>query len=236
MSTSALQLNSNDSIDEVGICPVDGRPYECFSINAQKLICPSCLMFGKNKGDEVISIPEAAKLIRDELDKSIKAGIFKADRCDSTLLDIRQTKLQCDEAKYKVVKEVENAFSQLIKTLKDRKNSLLKEIDELFAQQFESIKEQEERWIKKQEISAGILKNGQGSDMALVKRSQEILSGLNNLWEPMNYHLTQILNSVDLHFRIQGKDKQLDLNLEELISAFSNYGKKGEVHNIQYRC
>jgi len=31
-------------------------------------------MFGNHKGDEVISIPEAAKLIREELDKSIKAG------------------------------------------------------------------------------------------------------------------------------------------------------------------
>ena len=90
--------------------------------------------------------------------------------------------------------------------------------------------------IQKQEISTNILKQGQGSDMSLVKRSQEVLGGLTNLWEPMSYHLTQILNSVDLHFRIQGKDKQVDLNLEELITAFSNYGKKGEVHNIQYRC
>lgn len=177
--------------------------------------------------------------------------MFKADRCESTLLDIRQTKLQCDEARFRVVKEVETAFSEIIKTLKDRKKALLYEIESHFAEQIEAIKGQEEKWyescssdslnvysnrISKQDVSLSLLKYGQANDMPLVRNSQEIYSGLENLHEPMTYHLAQILNSMDLHFRVEGKGKQVDLNLEELLRAFSSYGRKGEINNIQYRC
>jgi len=39
-----------------------------------RLICPSCLMFGPHKGENVCTIEEAAKLTREKLDEATKSG------------------------------------------------------------------------------------------------------------------------------------------------------------------
>jgi len=72
---------------------------------------------------------------------------LKVDKTESVLLDIRQTKLTCDEAKAKVMKEIEEAFAKLIKKLKERKNSLQKQVEEHFNEQLDEIQQQEQKWL-----------------------------------------------------------------------------------------
>jgi len=50
--------------------------FECF-VTIKSLICPSCLIIGPNKGDEVITIEEASAMLRSGLDQAAKEGIFK---------------------------------------------------------------------------------------------------------------------------------------------------------------
>jgi len=64
------------------------------------------------------------------------------------LLDIRQTKLTCDEAKAKVMKEIEEAFTKLVKKLKERKNSLLQQVENHFNEQLGEIQQQEQKWFE----------------------------------------------------------------------------------------
>ncbi len=71
---------------------------------------------------------------------------MKIEKTESVLLDIRQTKLTCEEAKAKVTREVEETFTKLIKKLKERKNAVLKEIEDHFNNQFEEIQQQEKKW------------------------------------------------------------------------------------------
>merc|ERR1712048_933943 len=99
------------------------------------LICPSCLMFGAHKGHSVVSIPEAAKLIRDDIDKAIEEGLFKATRTNDILLDIRHTKLQCEETKDKLTREINSTFASLHQALKIREEELLAELENTFTTQ-----------------------------------------------------------------------------------------------------
>ena len=93
------------------LCPRTNRPIECFSLDSLELICPTCLMFGAHKGHNVASIPEATKIVKNDIDKAIREGLFKSARTSSILLDIRHTKLQCEEARDKLSKEIHELFT-----------------------------------------------------------------------------------------------------------------------------
>jgi len=71
---------------------------------------------------------------------------LKVDKTESVLLDIRQTKLTCEESKNRVMKEVEETFARLIKKLKERKNSVLQQVEDHFNEQLDEIQVQEQRW------------------------------------------------------------------------------------------
>lgn len=68
------------------------------------------------------------------------------DKTESVLLDIRQTKLTCDETKQKVIREVESVFNDLIRKLKDRKKDVMAEIEDHFNAQSEKIVNNERTW------------------------------------------------------------------------------------------
>jgi len=84
-------------------------------------------MFGHHKGHEVTPIIDAAHLIRGDIDKAIKEGLFKAARTNDILLDIRHTKLQCEETKDKLTREINSTFASLQQALKTREEELLAE-------------------------------------------------------------------------------------------------------------
>jgi tryptophanyl-tRNA synthetase len=73
--------------------------------------------------------------------------LLKVDKTETVLLDIRQTKLTCEEAKAKVLKEVEETFARITKKLKERKNVITQQIEDHFNEQLDSIHEQEQKWL-----------------------------------------------------------------------------------------
>mmetsp|Transcript_492 Transcript_492/g.453 ORF Transcript_492/g.453 Transcript_492/m.453 type:complete len:95 (-) Transcript_492:464-748(-) len=92
------QLQHSDSYnDHVEI--FQDKPMECYSLDSLKIIHPMTLVYGPHKGERVISIEEAGKQIRSQLDDANKKGLFKVDTTEKVLLDIRETKLNCEEAK-----------------------------------------------------------------------------------------------------------------------------------------
>jgi len=192
-------------------------------------------MFGPHKGEAVCGIEEAGKLARKKLDEAGRLGLLKVDKTETVLLDIRQTKLTCEEAKVKVLREVEETFTNLIKKLKERKTLVVQQVEEHFAFQSTKIQEQEQKWIEKQELSVELLKFAKSNNEAkIVKNGRQIIQGIDCLNEPLAFHTAQVLNSVDLSFKTVEKKK--DLHPEEFLRALENYGQKGEILTVNYRC
>lgn len=54
--------------------------------------------------------------------------------------------MTCEEAKAKVLREIEETFTRLVKKLKERKNIVIKQVEEHFAEEMNTIQEQEQKW------------------------------------------------------------------------------------------
>ena len=68
------------------------------------------------------------------------------DKTENVLLDIRHTKIECEEKKAQIMKEVEFTFSNVIKLLKQRKEEVINELNEHFNQQIGAVYEEEQHW------------------------------------------------------------------------------------------
>jgi len=226
-----------DTNADCGECELHARQFECYSLDSKCLICPSCLMFGPHKGEKVCSVEEGVRELRSKMDEAARNGMFRVDKTESILLDIRQTKLQCEENKARILKDMEELFNSLIKKLKERRTQVIKEIEGHYDEQISMIQSEEQRWIEKQDISFELLKLAKANDDAsIIVRSKWITEGLDNLNEPMLYHGTKILSLMDTNLRYHSKDKnQGDLSVKELLTALDTYVQKGEVCNIQFR-
>jgi len=228
-------FHNSDEVLDMGECSVHNRAYECFSLDSLQLICASCLMFGPHKGENVCSLEEASKYTRDKLDEAAKKGLLKVDKTESVLLDIRKTKLTSEEAKAKVLREIEETFTRIVKKLKERKNHVVKQVEDHYNQQMATIQEHEQRWIEKQELSVELLKFAKGNNEGnLVKNGKHIIQGIECISEPLAFHASEVLNTVDLSFKTNEKKK--DLNPDEFLRALEVFGQKGEVVKVNYRC
>lgn len=56
-------------------------------------------MFGEHRGHVVSSPEEAAKSLRNKIDIAGKDGLLKCEVSENILVDIRHTKLVCEEKK-----------------------------------------------------------------------------------------------------------------------------------------
>ena len=68
-------------------------------LKKNRLICPSCLIFGASKGHMVCEIVDASKMLRNKLDEVARDGLLKFEISENVLLDMRHTKLTCEEKK-----------------------------------------------------------------------------------------------------------------------------------------
>ena len=112
-------------------------------------------MFGEHKGHEVSSIAESNNLIRSDIDRAIKDGLFKSSRTNTILLDIRHTKLHCEETKDRLSKDIHATFQTLQRTLKEREEELLAELDEIFDREIGAVQKEEDDWYFISEIKKG---------------------------------------------------------------------------------
>ncbi|KAL4488941.1 hypothetical protein ABPG72_005728 [Tetrahymena utriculariae] len=222
-----------DQFQDPGMCQIHNRPFECYSLDENCLICPSCLMFGPNQGNKVCRIEEAAKKLRAKLSEAKDQNILQYERTENILLDIRHTKIECEEKKAQIMKEVELTFSNVIKVLKQRKEDVISELVEHFNQQIEQVYEQESKWVEKQETGAelaNLLK--EENDLVLIQKSNLILKGIESLKESQQYKQVKILNTLDTNF----KASKLDSSIKEFLRDLEKFVVKGEVITIQYKC
>ena len=97
-----------------GMCPRDNRPLEAYCTKTNMLVCASCVMFGSHKGNPVIPPENAIKMIRDSLDVNIRNGKLKVENTENFLVEIRQSKVECDRAKNKALKEADKTITDMI--------------------------------------------------------------------------------------------------------------------------
>lgn len=85
-------------------------------------------------------------MIKQDLESTIKEGLFKSSRVDSILLDIRHTKLIMEQTKNRIIKELRNTFEGLIDKLRDRQNELIDNIGQVYEKQLSKVREEEDKW------------------------------------------------------------------------------------------
>ena len=103
-------------------------------------------MFGEHRGHNVIKLEEACAMIKQDLESTIKEGLFKNSRVESILLDIRHTKLIVEQTKNRIIKEIRNCFEGLVDKLKDRQNELVQNISEVYDKQLDKVRVEEQKW------------------------------------------------------------------------------------------
>lgn len=196
-------------------------------------------MFGKAKLQPVIEPHEAVKLLREGFDRSIKTGKLKVESTETVLVDVRQALVACDQSRNRILKEIDKVITDLIKSLKDRKEELLSQIDSYFTQEREKIASEEGKWRERQRICEELLKlsSRKDSDQEILLRSKFVADGLEQLNERLKFNEVKLINSIDaiLHHK-DDQDRDISISSSELISLFKNYLQVNEFKRIQYKC
>ena len=102
------------------------------------------------------------------------------ENTETVLVDVRQALVSCDQSKNRVLKEVDKVLSDLIKSLKDRKDELLQQIDQYFTQERDKIASEESKWRDRQRICEELLKmsSRKDSDQEILIRSKYVMDGI----------------------------------------------------------
>jgi len=161
------------------------------------------------------------------------------ENTEKVLVEIRQAMVQCDQAKKKALKDADKAFTDLINTLKERKNELLTEIDQYFNEEKAKVVEEEKRWREKQKICEDLLRlsSKQESDEEILLRSKYIADGLEKLNERQKFNEVKLINSLDttLHYKDE-LDHQVDLGSGVLKDLLKQHVQISEYKRLQYKC
>ena len=70
-------------------------------------------------------------------------GKLKVEYTENILVDVRQALVNCDQNKNRIMKEVDKTMTDLINSLKTRKNELIVMIDEYFKAEREKVAAEE---------------------------------------------------------------------------------------------
>ena len=83
---------------------------------------------------------------------------MKIESTETVLVDIRQALVQNDQARNRILKEVDKVMTDLIQALKDRKNEVIAFVDDYFKQERETVVAEENKWRERQKICEDLLK------------------------------------------------------------------------------
>ena len=137
------------------------------------------------------------------------------------------------------MKEVDRTMTELIQTMKDRKNEIITIIDEYFKAEREKVVAEEQKWRDRQKICEELLKlsSKKDSDQEILLRSKYVTDGIAELNEKVKFNEMKIINSIDmiLHHQDDAK-RQIDISSAELKDLFKNYMQINEYKRIQYKC
>ena len=196
-------------------------------------------MFAAHKGHDVIEPEAAAKNLRDEFDKNIKTGKLKVENTETILVEIRQSLVSCDQSRNRILKEVDTIMTQLIQTLKNRKNEVIAIVDDYFKNERDNIVVEEQKWRERQKICEDLLKlsSRKDTDTDILLRSKYITDGLAQLNERLKFNEVKLINSIDsmIHHR-DDADKEVTISSTELTQLLKSYLQINEYKRLQYRC
>jgi hypothetical protein len=164
--------------------------------------------------------------------------LLKKDFCETHLLEIREYHLRLEKYKSEVVKKIDDSFKEIIKTLKARKNELITEVIDKFKVEKEKIANEEEKWNGKQDISEKLLAlMNDRDDRNVLTNSKQILDGIRNLHEGVDFKEIQVFNNLDTNLYIEREEAQpeLTLSLEDLIGYLSKYMTVLEPNVLEYK-
>jgi B-box zinc finger len=216
----------------IGFCKDHARSNEAYCEECRIVICPSCLMFGSHQGHKVLSPGQAARLIREKIDKANKSGKLGPDYAERFLLDIRDSRIKVQKAKTTVTNQVEETFKSIIRTLKQRRNEIEDLIHQHFNQEFQTIDNDEHTWEEKQLLGKKLLEfSNSPADEALLTSSHIILSAIDVLNEQMQFKSLNLLTSID--FTV--KHEENDIGFADLMAALEKVGTFGDIKKIQFR-
>lgn len=182
----------------IGKCEEHSRLNEAFCEVCKVLICPSCLMFGAHQGHKVLTPGQAARLIRDLIDKTNKAERLNPEFSEKYLRKIKDNKARLQKAQNNVMNQIQENFSQAIKILKNRRRELIDEVDKHFAKELNVVDESEENWEKKEKMSKRVVEIAKNnSDEEILLNCFLILDGIECLDLPVTFKNLKLLENID---------------------------------------
>ena len=224
-------------MDGEGNSPPAERPNMAYNTRDHCLVSDREAMFGNIP---CIEPEKAAAMLREKLDVSMKKGHLKAENTEATLVDIRHAVVQCDKAKNERLREADQAFTELIKALKLRKEQVLSHIDNFFIEERRQIQESENYWREKQTICNELLRfaSSKDTDIDLLKNAAYVEDGLKKLEEKHQFKEIKMINSLDtvMHFKEDNGTLKADVSHEELKRNIMDYVQVSENKSMQYKC
>lgn len=185
------------------------------------------MLFGPHQKHDILGLKEGADYVRECIHNELKKGKLKKDFTENQLLEIREYSLRMEKFKNETVKKIENTFREIINVLKSRRNALIDEILEKFSSEKEKIAIEEQNWNNKQDVSEKLLQiMNDRDDRAILTNSRFVMDGIRLLNEKLDFKEIRVFNDLDTNLTIpdsEDEDKQITLNLEQIIALLSNY-------------
>lgn len=130
-------------------------------------------------------------------------------------------------------------MSDLIQTLKDRKNEVIAIVDDYFKQEKDKIVTEELKWRERQRICEELLKlsSKKDTDHEILMRSKYVTDGLDQLNEKLKFNECKLINSIDsmVHHR-DDAEKDVNISSNELVQLLRKYLQINEYKRLQYKC
>jgi len=206
------------------------------------VICPSCVMFGKHKKHDVLSLKQGAMYIRKSIDNQLVKGILKKEFSEEKLLKIKENGLIMEKEKAETVKKIEAIFKGITDTLRNRKEFLINEINNKFDEERQKIDSAENEWSYKLDLSEKLNQFlNDKNDAFVLANTKFIMDGLRKLNEKITFNELNVYNNIDTSLKvdnIQGENEQpiiQEFTLDDLIEGFSNYISIGQPNFINYK-
>ena len=227
---------------DVGICREHNRVFEGLCKSCECVICPSCVMFGKHKKHDVLSLKQGAMYIRKSIDNQLVKGILKKEFSEEKLLKIKENGLIMEKEKAETVKKIEAIFKGITDTLRNRKEFLINEINNKFDEERQKIDSAENEWSYKLDLSEKLNQFlNDKNDAFVLANTKFIMDGLRKLNEKITFNELNVYNNIDTSLKvdnIQGENEQpiiQEFTLDDLIEGFSNYISIGQPNFINYK-
>ena len=227
---------------DVGICREHNRVFEGLCKSCECVICPSCVMFGKHKKHDVLSLKQGAMYIRKSIDNQLVKGILKKEFSEEKLLKIKENGLIMEKEKAETVKKIEAIFKGITDTLKNRKEFLINEINNKFDEERQKIDSAENEWSYKLDLSEKLNQFlNDKNDAFVLANTKFIMDGLRKLNEKITFNELNVYNNIDTSLKvdnIQDENEQpiiQEFTLDDLIEGFSNYISIGQPNFINYK-